>query len=80
MELDNEFEPSYNIDTSEIETRLDELRTFLEECREEDKHPAFDTPFEEYSVSEALLLLLFLSVILSWLIRLVKGGISWLLW
>ncbi len=80
MELNNEFEPVYSIDTSGIEMRLDDLRTFLEECREEAVHPALETPFEEYTVSETLLLLLLLAVVGSWLVRLVKGGLSWLFW
>ena len=44
------------------------------------RHPAMTTPFEDYTVVEGLLLLLFLSVFCSWLLRLVKGGFSWLSW
>lgn len=39
------------------------------------ERPALTTPFSDYSVTEGLLLLLCLFVFLSWLARLLKGGI-----
>lgn len=43
-------------------------------------HPALETPFEDYTVSEGLLLLLLVLLLLSWCVRMIKGGFSWLLW
>lgn len=43
-------------------------------------HPALETPFEEYTVTEGLLLLLLVLVIVSWCVKMIKGGFSWLLW
>ena len=41
--------------------------------------PFLTTPFSDYSVTEGLLLLLVLSVVVSWIFKLLKGGFSWLL-
>ena len=41
-------------------------------------HPAFTTPFEDYTVTEALLLFLLLSVFLTTCARMLRGGLSWL--
>lgn len=40
--------------------------------------PALTTPFEDYTVSEALLLLLLLCAFVSACVRMLKGGFSWL--
>lgn len=42
--------------------------------------PLMTTPFEEYTVSEGLILLLLAFLILQSLIKIVKVGFSWLLW
>lgn len=56
-----------------------EVVELLTEIKQEvQRHPALTTNFEDYTVSEGLLLLLFLSVFGSWLVRLLKGGFSWL--
>lgn len=41
-------------------------------------HPLMTTPFEDYTVTEGLLLLLLLSVFLAACVKLLKGGFSWL--
>ncbi len=41
-------------------------------------HPMMETPFEDYTVTEGLLLLLLLSVFLSVCAKLLKGGFAWL--
>ena len=41
-------------------------------------HPALTTPFSEYTVTEALLLLLFLAVFLSACYKLLRGAFVWL--
>lgn len=41
-------------------------------------HPALTTSFEDYTVTEALLLLLLLSVFISACARMLRGGFSWL--
>lgn len=41
-------------------------------------HPALTTPFEDYTVTEGLLLLLFLSVFVLACVKLLKGGFAWL--
>lgn len=41
-------------------------------------HPMMETPFEDYTVTEGLLLLLLLSVFVSACAKLLKGGFAWL--
>lgn len=43
-------------------------------------HPALTTDFSEYTVTEALLLLLLLLGVIKMCIRMIKGGFSWLTW
>ena len=40
--------------------------------------PFMTTPFEEYTVSEGLLLLILLAVFVMWCVKIVKGGFYWL--
>lgn len=42
--------------------------------------PFMTTSFDDYTVSEGLLLLLVLLVFLKWCAKLLKEGFSWLLW
>lgn len=42
-------------------------------------HPLLETPFDEYTVTEGLLLILVLLIVVSWCVKMVKGGFSWLL-
>ncbi len=80
VERETDDTPLYSLDLTGIEGRLDEFKTMLEEWREEDKRPALTTPFSEYTVTEGLLLLLFLAVLGSQLIRMIKGAFHWLCW
>ena len=73
-ENENEVVERESIDTSGIESRLD---TLIEQA-DRSVHPALYTDFADYTVTEGLLLLLFVSVFASWLIKIVKGGFSWL--
>lgn len=43
-----------------------------------DSHPMLTTPFEHYTVTEGLLLLLLLAAFLSACARMLRGGFSWL--
>lgn len=40
--------------------------------------PFFTTPFEEYTVTEGLLLLLVVVLVIRWITGMLKGGFSWL--
>lgn len=59
---------------------MDQLLKHMEVIEGELVHPALETPFEDYTVSEGLLLLLLVLLLLSWCVRMIKGGFSWLLW
>ena len=59
---------------------MDQLLDHMEVIEAELVHPALETPFEDYTVSEGLLLLLLVLLLLSWCVRMIKGGFSWLLW
>lgn len=52
------------------------LRTLA--TTEETPVPVLDVPFEEYTVSETLLLLIAFLAFILLLIRIIKGGFSWL--
>lgn len=64
-------------ETNEAETALFEV---VETIRDSLDHPALTTPFSEYTVTEGLLLLAVLGAFVSKLVRMLKGGFSWLLW
>ena len=59
---------------------MDQLLDHMEVMEAEMVNPALETPFEDYTVSEGLLLLLLVLLLLSWCVRMIKGGFSWLLW
>lgn len=63
-----------DIDTlTEIKDAVTEIRTNVE------PHPLLETPFEEYTVTEGLLLVALLwFVVLNPCIKMLKGGFSWL--
>ena len=57
----------------------EETLQILQEIRQEvTAHPMLTTPFEDYTVTEGLLLLLFLAVFLSWCGKMIRSGFSWL--
>ena len=56
-----------------------ETLQILQEIRQEvTAHPLLTTPFADYTVTEGLLLLLFLAVFLSWCGKMMRSGFSWL--
>ena len=59
---------------------MDQVLEYLAGIESAVMHPALETPFEEYTVTEGLLLLLLVLVIVSWCVKMIKGGFSWLLW
>ena len=58
-------------DTNEIQMEVDVIEQVV-------NHPALTTSFSEYTVTEALLLLLLLSAFISACARMLRGGLSWL--
>ena len=73
------------IDLGKIEGHLDEIEKDTNEIQldvmtitQTLDHPALTTSFADYTVTEALLLLLLLSVFLSACVRMLRGGFSWL--
>lgn len=69
------------VDTGPMEIAgMDQVLQHLETMEATMAHPALETPFEEYTVTEGLLLLLLVLVIVSWCVKMIKGGFSWLLW
>lgn len=40
--------------------------------------PFLTTPLNEYTVTEGLLLLILLILVINWVVKIVKGGFSWL--
>lgn len=59
---------------------MDQVLEYLAGIESAVVHPVLETPFEEYTVTEGLLLLLLVLVIVSWCVKMIKGGFSWLLW
>ena len=63
-----------------LETLLGDMDDVQEQLQvQEDPRPFLTTPFEEYSVTEGLLLTLFLCVFAKTLIKVLKEGFYWLL-
>lgn len=73
--------PSEPVDIGPMEIAgMDQVLRHLETLDTTMVHPALDTPFEEYTVTEGLLLLLLVLIVVSWCVKMIKGGFSWLLW
>ena len=62
----------------EIEKDTGEIQLDVMSIAETLHHPALTTSFADYTVTEALLLLLLLSAFLSACARMLRGGFSWL--
>lgn len=62
------------ITVEELMQRLAEM----EQAQTAAERPLLTTPFEDYTVTEGLLLLLLLSVFVSACARVLKGGFAWL--
>ena len=58
-----------------MDEALRHLRTIVAQT---EPHPAMTTDFADYTVSEALLLLLLLSAFMAACIKMLKGGFAWL--
>lgn len=56
-----------------LDSRLESVQVLMD-------HPALETSFEDYTVTEGLFLILVILVVVSWCVKMVKGGFSWLLW
>ena len=65
-------------DLGEIEKHTGAIEGYTETMAQTLDHPALTTPFEDYTVTEALLLFLLLSVFISACARMLRGGFSWL--
>lgn len=71
--------PDAKIEDGPIEVvGMDMVLKRLETIQQTEDHPALTTPFEDYTVTEGLLLLLFLSVFVMACVKLLKGGFAWL--
>jgi len=71
--------PAAQADGGPIEViGMDRALKHLETIQGTAEHPMLTTPFEEYTVTEGLLLLLFLSVVVAACVKLLKGGFAWL--
>lgn len=57
---------------------MDTVLKRLETLQGVEDHPMMETPFEDYTVTEGLLLLLLLSVFAAACVKLLKGGFAWL--
>lgn len=72
---------SISISDARIGDVVSELREIKYMLRDEfGAHDFLTTRFEDYTVSEGLLLCLFLSLVVGQCIKMLKGGFSWLLW
>lgn len=59
----------------DIYDRADQIYTIMEDNRA----PGLYVPFEEYTVTETLQLLLIICIVVSWCARMLRRGFSWLL-
>ena len=66
------------LNLNEVSEPLEAIQIVAEEIKTALDRPALTTSFSEYTVTESLLLLLFLSAFVSACIRIVKEGFSWL--
>lgn len=73
-----EYLDGIETDTGKIEEHTKEIEKDVKTVTQTLDHPALTTPFEDYTVTEALLLLLLLSVFVSACARMLRGGLSWL--
>ena len=70
---------STEVDTGPMEIKgMDKLLTYAETVQQTLDHPALTTSFQDYTVTEGLLLLILLAAFAC--IRILKGGFSWLRW
>lgn len=69
------------VDTGPMEIKgMDKLLTYAETIQQTLDHPALTTSFQDYTVTEGLLLLILLAAFAAACVRILKGGFSWLRW
>ena len=72
---------STEVDPGPMEIKgMDKLLTYAETVQQTLDHPALTTSFQDYTVTEGLLLLILLAAFAAACIRILKGGFSWLRW
>lgn len=73
--------PFMEVDTGPMEIKgMDKLLTYAETIQQTLDHPALTTSFQDYAVTEGLLLLILLAAFAAACVRILKGGFSWLRW
>ena len=73
--------PVMEVDTGPMEIAgMDKLLTYAESIQHTLNHPALTTSFQDYTVTEGLLLLILLAAFAAACVRILKGGFSWLRW
>lgn len=74
-------DPITEIDTGPMEIKgMDKLLTYAETIQQTLDHPALTTSFQDYTVTEGLLLLILLAAFAAACVRILKGGFQWLRW
>lgn len=69
------------VDTGPMEIKgMDKLLTYAETVQQTLDHPALTTSFQDYTVTEGLLLLILLAAFATACIKILKGGFQWLRW
>lgn len=72
---------STEVDTGPMEIKgMDKLLTYAETVQQTLDHPALTTSFQDYTVTEGLLLLILLAAFAAACIKILKGGFQWLRW
>ena len=66
------------VDLGKIEDHTLAIEGYTETMAQTLDHPALTTSFADYTVTEALLLLLLLFAFMSVCVRMLRGGFSWL--
>lgn len=59
---------------------MDKLLTYAETIQQTLDHPALTTSFQDYTVTEGLLLLILLAAFAAACVKILKGGFQWLRW
>lgn len=71
----------FEVETGPMEIAgMNQLLTYAETIQQTLDHPALTTSFQDYTVTEGLLLLLLLAAFAAACVRILKGGFSWLRW
>jgi hypothetical protein len=69
------------VDTGPMEIKgMDKLLTYAETVQQTLDHPVLTTSFQDYTVTEGLLLLIMLAAFAAACIKILKGGFQWLRW